>query len=409
MVNINDLSNKDILKYAVDSGIIDIAYVQEQIEMQNRGKILKEHPYKIWQGKDEKWRTYLPDKDKGRKLAKRSSKESIEDLIYEFYSNNNQSGIPTLQEIFTQWTDEKLKYGEICVGTYDRYRADYKKFISGSSLEGVSVCDITEELLEDFIRSTISKYHLTSKCFSNIRTLLCGLFKYAKKHKYTELSITAFFGDLDISNKVFKKVIKKDEEQVFREDEWKKVIEYLNEHPTIQNLAIILQFQTGMRIGELSAIKHSDIVGNRIHIQRTEIKYRDRDTKKYIFTVKEFPKTDAGDRYIILTPSAIETVKRILRINPFGEYLIMNKGKRVRAAALNKHIYTACKNVGIPKRSSHKIRKTYGTILVDSKVDDSLIIRQMGHTDIKTTKEFYYFSNKTKQEQEEQIDRAIPF
>ena len=65
--------------------------------------------------------------------------------------------------------------------------------------------------------------------------------------------------------------------------------------------------------------------------------------------------------------------------------------------------------LNICKRSTHKIRKTYGTTLINSNVDEAVIINQMGHADIKTTKEYYYFSNRNKQEKVNQINNAISF
>ena len=55
----------------------------------------------------------------------------------------------------------------------------------------------------------------------------------------------------------------------------------------------------------------------------------------------------------------------------------------------------------------HKIRKTYGTMLIDSGADDSTVMEQMGHSDITTTRKFYYFSNKSQAEKIEQVKRAI--
>ncbi len=61
--------------------MIDVSYVQEQIEMNKREELLKKHPYKIWEGKDGKWYTYLPDKEKGRIPRKRSTKKELEQLV----------------------------------------------------------------------------------------------------------------------------------------------------------------------------------------------------------------------------------------------------------------------------------------------------------------------------------------
>ena len=73
--------NEELLKYAIAEGIIDISSVKKQIDMVKKNELLAKHQYRVWQGKDKQWRTYLPDEEKGRRLVKRTSKESIEESI----------------------------------------------------------------------------------------------------------------------------------------------------------------------------------------------------------------------------------------------------------------------------------------------------------------------------------------
>ena len=63
----------------------------------------------------------------------------------------------------------------------------------------------------------------------------------------------------------------------------------------------------------------------------------------------------------------------------------------------------------IDHRSTHKIRKTYGTTLLDNNVDDSIVSEQMGHSDIATTRKLYYFCNKSEKTKIAQINNAINF
>ena len=124
--------------------------------------------------------------------------------------------------------------------------------------------------------------------------------------------------------------------------------------------------------------------------------------------IKEFPKTDAGDRYLLLNNVAFETVIKILRINPFGEFLFQDEitNKRISENGFNHKLRRICKAIGIPERTMHKLRKTYGTVLLDSKVDESLVMEQMGHADIKTTRQYYYYSNKSRKEKLEQLNKV---
>ena len=100
------MTDTELLKYAVENGIIDTALLQEKIELQKREEFLKKHSYNIWQGKDGKWRTYLPDEEKGRKLIKRTRKESVEDEIVAFWKQKEEN--PKIKEVFEENNNRKL-------------------------------------------------------------------------------------------------------------------------------------------------------------------------------------------------------------------------------------------------------------------------------------------------------------
>ena len=57
----------------------------------------------------------------------------------------------------------------------------------------------------------------------------------------------------------------------------------------------------------------------------------------------------------------------------------------------------------------HKIRKTYGTLLLDSDIEDSLVMEQMGHSDIATTRRYYHYSMKNEKNKLSQIAQAVRF
>ena len=65
------------------------------------------------------------------------------------------------------------------------------------------------------------------------------------------------------------------DKEVFDEEEIVLVTEYLKANPDIWNLGLLLQFQTGMRIGEIAALKWEDVNEKErcIHVHRTEKKY----------------------------------------------------------------------------------------------------------------------------------------
>ena len=64
------MNSDEILKYIVASGKLNWKQVQEEIAMSKRQEILNQHTYSIYQGKDGKWYTYLPDKENKRRKIK---------------------------------------------------------------------------------------------------------------------------------------------------------------------------------------------------------------------------------------------------------------------------------------------------------------------------------------------------
>lgn len=408
--NSGSLSKEETIQIALQSGIINLDEITMSIEKMKREEILSNHPFSVWYGEtDNLWKTYLPDSTKknGRVFRKRKTKEEIEDVIIEFYSSQRQEIY--IRDVFKEWSESKLHYGEIQKQSYDRYCTDFQRFfpnnhpICRKKFKNVTYADLT-----DFIKATIHDKHLTRKTYSSLRLLVRGIFKYGKSKGYTTLSMAEFFGDLELPNNIFEKKIVDKQDEVFSEEEIPILTNYLKHNADIWNLGLLLQLQTGMRIGELSALKPEDVHSQYIRVCRTEVKYKN-DEGKWQVEIKEFAKTDAGNRELYFPDSVKWTLAQIQRLNPHGEYLFMNRGKRIRENTFNKRLSTVCDALKINHRSTHKIRKTYGTTLLDNDVNDSIVSEQMGHSDISTTRKLYYFCNKSEKTKIAQIQKAINF
>ena len=62
--------------------------ISRALSMIKREEYLKKHRYEIYQGKDGKWYTYLPDKDRGRRKIKRNTYDLVVDAVVEYYETN---------------------------------------------------------------------------------------------------------------------------------------------------------------------------------------------------------------------------------------------------------------------------------------------------------------------------------
>ena len=286
----------ELLQLALQEGIINVDVLSDQLSMKKRQKVIEEkHEHKIWQGENGKWYTYLPDCERGRVLKKKSTKEELEKLIYNYYEDLET----TFGTVFDEWVHQKVDLGEIKKQTLDKYTTDFKKFFVKTGFYKKPIATLTECELEDFIKKTIHEQELTNKAYSGLRTLLIGILKHAKKKGYTDISPKIFFGDLELSRKAFKPRVIRDEDSVFTKKETEEITKYLWDNPTIVHLGILLVFQTGLRIGELSALQYADINKGLLSVWKTEERFKD-DDGKYVYQIKAFHlfRSSEGKGYI---------------------------------------------------------------------------------------------------------------
>jgi len=399
--NLQQLKSSDVYdKLSLSS--IDI--VLDEIDNMKRSELLERHPYKIWQGKDGEWYTYLPNDKGGRSLKHRTTLTAIEDVVIGYLQEKVES--PTVKEVFEEWSLKRLERNEIEKATYTRYHRDFERCFK--RICNRKIRKITELDIEDFIKDTICDERLSRKGYSNMRTLIYGIFKYAKKKGLVSYSIKSVIGDMEFSNKEFAKRTYEDNEQVFMIDEEKKIVAYLEENPDLLNLGLLLLFKTGLRIGELVTLEKADICGNIIKISKTETIYSDDDGTHY--DVKDFPKTEAGIRDVIIPNNALWILEKIRRLCPFGQYVFMRDGERIRSYIFRNRLYYNCRKLGIVVKSPHKVRKTYGSKLYDAKetISEAFMMEQMGHTDITCLKKHYYYNRMSVEEKGKMLnDSAV--
>lgn len=393
------------LKYLIDSGIIDVPNIQSIIEMKKRQELLDNHPYKIWCGSNGKWYTYLPDEMKGRVLKKKSTRKDIEDIVIQYQESVMSN--PTIYELSTEWNDHRRDIGRIAKSSHTRLRQVYDRHFKEFGKRRIA--SVKENEWIDFLEVQVFEHNLSSKAFASLKSVVRGMLKWAKRQGMITYSPDLMLSELDLSDTVFSKKIKEDYEEVFDEDETQKMLSYLIGNRDIRNDGIILLFVSGVRVGELVGIKPQDIDlnSNTVKIRRTETRFKEgNDT---IFAIKEYPKTKAGIREIVIPTSYSWLLKELSDKSKGHEFVFEEEGKRLTTLLIRKRIYSICKKVGVYKKSPHKIRATYDTILLDNGVDKRTVKDQMGHSDISVSEKSYHRNRKSIKNKAVIIDAIADF
>lgn len=397
----------DVLKYVAENDIINLPTVLEQIQMNVKKKYLEMHNHKIWKTTTGQWCTYLDDKTKpkGRLLIRKKEKGDVENLVIQFYKDKEEK--PTIEAVFHEWNDRRLELQKIKKATHTRNEQIFDRFFK--KMGSHQIAYVTPTDWEDFLCAVICEYQLNAKSFANLKGIVKGFLKRAKKRKLIAFDVETFFLELDISDSDFKKKVLVEENEVYFDDEMEAMMDLVRENPDTYNLCIALMFVTGIRIGEAVALKNSDFETDTIfRIKRTETRYR-KDSEHFVYDINEQPKTPAGYRTVIIPESQKWIAEKIRMINPSGDFIFIDKkGERMHAEHIRCRLRRNCQKLNISARKSpHKIRKTYGSILLDNGVDRKLIEGQMGHTNIITTEQFYH-RNRKRLDEKQAILNNIP-
>lgn len=415
---------------------IDAEELSEAIAMTKQQKfekaILKQHIenfYHIWQNKQGVYLTYLPapDKPKGRKPVTATTQEGLERKIIDFYLNQDaeeakrkeQERLSTLRAVYSKWLS--LKSLETTASTYiRRIDTDWKKYYLGDLIIDADIRTFTKASLKEWALQKIRSMELTKRQYYNMTVIIRQCLDYAVDHGLIPVNP---FNQFKIESKLFRKVKKpEDQTQVFLKAE-RPLIEAeawqeFQEKGCTTALAIPFAFQTGIRLGELVALKDSDISkdGKYIHIQRMvqrlERQRPDGTWYPAIWITVDHAKSSAGDRMVYLPLEARRIIKTILAANAENGFhdegfLFVHGGKRITPRAVDTRIRKYCDHININCKSTHKIRKSYISSLLDAGININEIRKQVGHEDERTTLHNYCFNRSDELENESDMEKAL--
>lgn len=402
----------ELVKYALENGMIDLSSIQNDLEMKKRNQYLEKHTYRIWQGNNGKWYTYLPDDDKGRKLIKRTSEKDIQDVIAKFYDETDDETMKekethkmTLKKLYDDW----IKYKSLHTTSSSyirRINSDWRTFYEHDGLSDIPIRKLTKVMLDEWSHRLIKQHNMSKTKYYNMSVILRQALDYAKDCGYIDCN---YFNDVVVDPKMFrgkKKV--NNQKEVFLTDEEPIMKEYCkkkheNNPRNTTPLAILLMFELGCRVGELVSLSKSDIKGNYIHFCNQEIAEYNLESGNYEYMgtkVVPYTKSDCGDRTVYLSIEARRLISQIIEINNQygfmeGDFLFLNHNGRTKGMTINKRLGEYCKDAGISHKSTHKIRKTYISKMIDGNINIKTIMQQAGHVSAKTTYSNYCFDRNT--------------
>ena len=175
---------------------------------------------------------------------------------------------------------------------------------------------------------------------------------------------------------------------VLTEDEQARLLTILGPKPTGKNLGILLSLRTGLRVGEVCALKWGDISADcsRLDVRRTVQRISDQDgSTRLCFGA---PKSSNSMREIPLSPALGE----LLRQTRGDDAAFVVSGcpdAPVEPRTMQRHFKTVLRHAEIRDLNFHVLRHTFATRCVEKGFDVKSLSMILGHADVKTTMNIY--------------------
>ena len=380
------MEDRDLLQYALEHDMISMSYIQEQVNMNKRKEILEKHPYKIWEGKDGKWRTYILDENGKRILKKLSTKKAVQNIIVSYYENIEKAKTEdySFHSYFQKWKEKQVSYG-VSNNTLTKYDSDYKRYFENSKFEKLDIRKINEEDITAFVIQQIKKLNLKEKAGKSLMGYINGVFKHARIKRIISENPCEYVETRNFS-KFFNRDKKKPEERTINTNDLNLLLKQLYISQTqkphyIPNYPVELAIYTGMRIGEITALRWENIREDLGVIVICCSEKHDRITKEYIV---DSTKTRKERQFPITQKisSLLYKVKKIeMQYGFLGEYIFQNENGKLHSSSIAHCIRYRCIQAGIPEKSIQSLRRTLNSKLRCAGVSSIVAASMLGHTE----------------------------
>ena len=235
-----------------------------------------------------------------------------------------------------------------------------------------------QQLVLDKLRSGLSR-----RTVRDILLVLKMIVAYGARQGWTERA------DWDIK---FPTNAEKPEFQVLTVGEQKRLMSFLKSHFSFRNLGLYICLCTGMRIGEICALKWSDISirSKTICIRRTiERVYVIDGGRKYTKLIIGTPKTASSIRDIPVSGDLFKVLKSLIGLVNDAGFVLTNTEKPLEPRIYRHYYKRFMSKLNMPAMKFHGLRHTFATRCIESNCDYKTVSSILGHSNVSTTLNLY--------------------
>ena len=342
------------------------------------------------------WYTHVYVNGK-RKVVQKPTEDKLYEYLFNFYQEQDDKK-KTFDEAFDRLIESKRDRGrsELTLKEYRRYHKLIPESIKKKDIALITEDELRKWFIKDFL-SRSPKKEAMKKMLQQLKSVFT--FGIRNGYCFTNPAINILAEDYykfcDLS-------MRSNEHRSFSEEEIRKLREYcFNDRKNPHAAMMLVAMETGMRLGELAALKKSDVDNDYIWVHRQQVvvfedeRCRNRQIKdlEYTKNEKENPK---GGRLIPITEDCRIALKIADEIPGKSEYVFHHpNGKPIVKDSYEYYLRRRCKALGIGISHNHAFRVAFNARLIEAGVDCNERCLVLGHS-MQTNERHYSFSDRRK-------------
>ena len=285
-----------------------------------------------------------------------------------------------LDEFISVWL-EMFKKNALKIASYARLQTS-QKTLSSYEISKKKICDISFFDIQRYINALVESGY----SMSNIKKQV--LIVTAPLKQAAAMKIINSDPSVGIRMPTEEKVKKKSKEVIaYTKEEQEKLWKNIIQAPdNVGYSAVAFEMETGLRAGELLALKWSDvnITQCKMKIHATIVNPQYTNQAEY----QDSAKSKSSHRTIPLTPKAIVILKR-LRERRQTEWVFEQDKERYSYQKLTYQTKKLCRESGVKYHGEHVFRHTFATNCYYKGIDVKILSRLMGHSSVQVTYNIY--------------------
>lgn len=245
---------------------------------------------------------------------------------------------------------------------------------------------LKEADVQDFVLEKLQE-GLSQKTVKSILIVLKMIQKYGAKYGYLP------YVEWNIK---YPTEQKKTDLEVLSIENQRTIMQYVIDNFNFRNLGVYLSLSTGMRIGEICALRWSDInlrTGT-IYVRHTiERIYVIEEGKRHTKLVISTPKTKNSIREIPMNNELIKLITPLKKQIKNDYFILTNKEKPTEPRTYRNYYKHLLEQLDIPNIKFHALRHSFATRCIESQCDYKTVSVILGHANISTTLNLYVHPN----------------